>query len=278
MLSIAISDLIDLALREDIGTGDITSESTIPENVMAKAIILSKDEGIIAGLDIAGEVFYRIDPDTVYKKLVSDGDTITQKQEIAIVEGKACSLLTAERTVLNFLQRLSGVATITSRYVKAISGYKAKIVDTRKTTPGWRVLEKYAVRIGGGGNHRFGLYDAVLIKDNHIAVAGSITEAIARAKKQVPHTIKIEVETENLDQVQESIQAKADIIMLDNMTIDMMSKAVKLIDGKAIVEASGGIKLENVASVAETGVDLISIGAITHSAISLDISMDIILR
>ncbi|HGJ63904.1 TPA: carboxylating nicotinate-nucleotide diphosphorylase [bacterium] len=278
MLSIAISDLIDLALREDIGTGDITSESTIPENVMAKAIILSKDEGIIAGLDIAGEVFHKIDPNIDYKKLISDGDMITKKQEIAIVEGKARSLLTAERTVLNFIQRLSGVATITSRYAKAVSGYKAKIVDTRKTTPGWRALEKYAVRIGGGGNHRFGLYDAVLIKDNHIAVAGSITEAIARAKKQIPHTIKIEVETENLDQVQESIQAKADIIMLDNMTIDMMSKAVKLIDGKAIVEASGGIKLENVASVAETGVDLISIGAITHSAISLDISMDIILR
>jgi len=274
----AVHDLIDLALREDIGTGDVTSESTIPENVMAKAVILSKDEGIIAGLDIAGEVFRKIDPDIDYKKLVSDGDKITKWQELATVEGKARSLLTAERTVLNFLQRLSGVATITSKYVKAVSGYKARIVDTRKTTPGWRALEKFAVRVGGGGNHRFGLYDAVLIKDNHIAVAGSITEAVARAKERIPHTMKIEIETENLNQVCEAIESKADIIMLDNMSLDMMSEAVKLINGKAIVEASGGIKLENIASVAATGVDLISIGALTHSAMSLDISMDIVLK
>lgn len=273
----AISDLIDMALREDIGTGDITSESTIPEDTMAKAVILSKDEGILAGIDIACEVFHKIDPDINFQKLLSDGDAITKFQEIAIVNGKARSLLTAERTVLNFLQRLSGVATTTSKYVKAVSAYKARIVDTRKTTPGWRALEKYAVRVGGGSNHRFGLYDAVLIKNNHIAVADSISDAIEKARKHIPHTMKIEVETENLDQVQEAIKAKADIIMLDNMSLDMMSDAVKLIDGKALVEASGGIRLENIASVAETGVDLISVGALTHSAMSLDISMGIVM-
>lgn len=273
----AISDLIDMALREDIGTGDITSESTIPEDIMAKAVILSKDEGILAGIDIADEVFHKIDPDINFNKLVSDGGAITKFQEIAIINGKARSLLTAERTVLNFLQRLSGVATTTSKYVKAVSAYKAKVVDTRKTTPGWRALEKYAVRVGGASNHRFGLYDAVLIKNNHIAVTGSISDAIEKARKHIPHTMKIEVETENLDQVQEAIKAKADIIMLDNMSLDMMSDAVKLVDGKALVEASGGIRLENIASVAETGVDLISIGALTHSAMSLDISMGIVI-
>jgi nicotinate-nucleotide pyrophosphorylase (carboxylating) len=271
----AIHDLIDMALQEDIGTGDITSESTIPEDVMAKAVILSKDKGIIAGLDVAGEVFHKIDSDVSFKKLVSDGDEITKGQELAIVEGKARSLLTAERTVLNFLQRLSGVATITSKYVKAISDYKAQIIDTRKTTPGWRALEKYAVRIGGGRNHRFGLYDAVLIKDNHIEVAGSIIKAVLSARDRIPHTMKIEVETESLDQIREAIKAKADIIMLDNMSLDMMSEAVRLINGRAIIEASGGIKLENISEVAATGVDLISIGALTHSAMSLDISMDI---
>jgi len=274
----AIHDLIDLALREDIGTGDITSETTIPDDVMAKGIILSKDEGIIVGLDVAGEVFHSIDAEVDFSKLVSDGDKITKGQELVVIEGKARSLLTAERIALNFLQRLSGVATTTSRYVKAVSGQKAQVVDTRKTTPGWRALEKYAVRIGGGGNHRFGLYDAVLIKDNHIAVAGSITKAVSGARGRIPHNMKIEVETKTLDEVQEAIESKADIIMLDNMSLDMMSEAVKLINGKAIVEASGGIKLENIASVAATGVDLISVGALTHSATSLDISMDTVLK
>jgi len=274
----AIHDLIDLALREDIGTGDITSETTIPDDVMAKGIILSMDEGIIAGLDVAGEVFHAINAEVEFNKLVSDGDKITKGQELAVIEGKARSLLTSERIALNFLQRLSGIATTTSRYVKAISGQKAQVVDTRKTTPGWRALEKYAVRVGGGGNHRFGLYDAVLIKDNHIAVAGSITKAVLGARGHIPHTMKIEVETKTLDEVQEAIESRADIIMLDNMSLDMMSEAVKLINGKAIVEASGGIKLENIASVAATGVDLISVGALTHSAMSLDISMDTVLK
>jgi nicotinate-nucleotide pyrophosphorylase (carboxylating) len=270
-----ISEIIRLALNEDILTGDITSESTIQDNVLAKAYFLSKDNGIVAGLDVACSVFHAIDQEIIFKKLISDGSEISNGQIIAEVEGKARSLLTAERTALNFLQRLSGIATNTSRYVKAVADYKAVIVDTRKTTPGWRVLEKYAVRVGGGRNHRFGLYDAVLIKDNHIAIAGSIIKAVAMAKERIPHTMKIEVETENLNQVAEALKSDVDIIMLDNMSLDKMSEAVRLIDGKALVEASGGVRLENVVDIAKTGVDLISIGALTHSAMPLDISMEI---
>ncbi len=273
----SIRKLIQLALMEDIGSGDVTSNSIIPESAKAEAIIISKSNGIIAGIDIACEVFHFVDK-TIYSEFfVSDGDEIKEGQKLAIVFGLARSILTAERTVLNFLQRLSGIATNTSKYVSAVSGYKAKIVDTRKTTPGWRVLEKYAVRVGGGNNHRFGLYDAVLIKDNHIAISGSISKAVERARKQVPFTMKVEVEVENLAQVQEAIDSGADIIMLDNMSIDMMRQAVNLIDGRAIVEASGGIRLDNVSAVAETGVDFISIGALTNAAMPLDISMDVII-
>lgn len=268
-------EIVRLALNEDIFTGDITSESTIPDDVMAKASFLSKDNGIVAGLDVVNAVFYAVDQEIKFNKLVTDGTEISKGQIIATAEGKARSLLSAERTALNFLQRLSGIATNTSKYVKAVSGYKAVIVDTRKTTPGWRVLEKYAVRIGGGHNHRFGLYDAVLIKDNHIAVVGSIAKAVSMAREKIPHTMKIEVETENLEQVKEALASGADIIMLDNMSLDMMSEAVKLIDGKALVEASGGVKLENIVDIAKTGVDMISIGALTHSAMPLDISMEI---
>ena len=271
-------EIIRLALDEDIFTGDITSESMIPDDVMAKASFLSKDNGIVAGLDVVKAVFHKVDQEIVFNKLVTDGTEICKGQIIAIAEGRAKSLLSAERTALNFLQRLSGIATNTSRYVKAVSGYKAVIVDTRKTTPGWRVLEKYAVRVGGGHNHRFGLYDAVLIKDNHIAVVGSIAKAVAMAREKIPHTMKIEVETENLDQVAEAIESGVDIIMLDNMSLDIMSEAVKLIDGRALVEASGGVKLENVTDIAKTGVDLISIGALTHSAMPLDISMEMELK
>lgn len=269
----AIRDLLETALREDIGSGDITSDSVVPAEVKARGTILSKGDGIVAGLDVAGEIFRMLDPTVDFRQLVSDGEQIHQRQELAIAEGPARPILTAERTVLNFLQRLSGIATMTSEYVRAASGYPAKIIDTRKTTPGWRVLEKYAVRVGGGHNHRFGLYDAVLIKDNHIAAVGSIADAVARAREQIPHTMTIEVEVENLDQVREAIRSGADIIMPDNMDVDMMSEAVKLIDGRAIVEASGGIRLEDIPAVAATGVDLISIGALTNSVMALDISM-----
>jgi nicotinate-nucleotide pyrophosphorylase (carboxylating) len=269
----AIRDLLEMALQEDIGMGDITSDSVVPAEIQARGTILSKDDGIIAGLDVAGEILQMIDPDVSFRKLVSDGEEIHHQQEIAVAEGSARSILTAERTILNFLQRLSGIATMTSRYVRAASGHRATIIDTRKTTPGWRVLEKYAVRVGGGHNHRSGLYDAVLIKDNHIAAVGGIADAVARARERIPHTIKIEVEVETLDQVREAIESGADIIMPDNMSVEMMAEAVKLIDGKALVEASGGIRLEDIPAVAATGVDLISIGALTNSVVPLDIGM-----
>jgi nicotinate-nucleotide pyrophosphorylase (carboxylating) len=273
----AIRDLLEMALREDVGSGDITSESVVPADVMAKGTILSKSDGIVAGLDVAGEVFRMLDAEVDFRKLASDGEKIRKGQELATAEGRARSILTAERTVLNFLQRLSGIATLTSEYVRAASGHKARIIDTRKTTPGWRVLEKYAVRVGGGHNHRFGLYDAVLIKENHIAAVGSVSEAIARARERIPHTMKVEVEVENMDQVREAISAGADIIMPDNMDVDAMTQAVKLIDEKAIVEASGGIRLEDIPTVAATGVDLISVGALTNAAPPLDISMSMTL-
>jgi len=269
----AIRDLLEMALREDIGMGDITSDSVVPAETQARGTILSKDDGIIAGLDVAGEILQMIDPEASFRKLVSDGDEIHHQQEIAVAEGSARSILTAERTILNFLQRLSGIATMASRYVRAASGHRATIIDTRKTTPGWRVLEKYAVRVGGGHNHRFGLYDAVLIKDNHIAAVGGITDAVARARERIPHTMKIEVEVETLDQVREAIESGADIIMPDNMSVEMMAEAVRLIDGKALVEASGGIRLEDIPAVAATGVDLISVGALTNSVVPLDIGM-----
>lgn len=269
----AIRDLLEMALREDIGTGDVTSESVVPASVLATATIMSKSDGIIAGLGVAAEILRILDPDVNFRKLVSDGDRVHRGQEVATAEGEARSILTAERTALNFLQRLSGIATMTSEYVRAASGYSAKIIDTRKTTPGWRVLEKYAVRVGGGSNHRFGLYDAVLIKENHIAVAGGVAEAVARARRRIPHTMKIEVEVETLDQVSEAIESGADIIMPDNMDVDEMAEAVKLINGRAIVEASGGIRLKDIPAIAATGVDLISIGALTNAAPPLDISM-----
>jgi nicotinate-nucleotide pyrophosphorylase (carboxylating) len=268
-----IRDLLEMALREDIGTGDITSESVAPASVLATATIMSKSDGIIAGLDVAAGIFRMLDPEVNFRKLVSDGDQVHIGQELATAEGSARSILTAERTVLNFLQRLSGIATMTSEYVRAASGYPAKIIDTRKTTPGWRVLEKYAVRVGGGHNHRFGLYDAVLIKENHIAVAGGVAEAVSRARERIPHTMKIEVEGKTMDQVREAIESGADIIMPDNMDVDAIAEVVRLIDGRAIVEASGGIRLKDIPAIAATGVDLISIGALTNAAPPLDISM-----
>ncbi len=269
----AIRDLLEMALREDIGTGDITSESIVPADAQAVATIMSKSDGIIAGLDVAAEIFRMLDPEVNFRKLVSDGDQVHSGQELATAEGSARSILTAERTVLNFLQRLSGIATMTSEYVRAASGYPAKIIDTRKTTPGWRVLEKYAVRVGGGHNHRFGLYDAVLIKDNHIAVAGGVAEAVSRARERIPHTMKIEVEGKTMDQVREAIESGADIIMPDNMDVDGIAEAARLINGRAIVEASGGIGLKDIPAIAAAGVDLISIGALTNAAPPLDISM-----
>lgn len=271
-----LRDFIATALAEDIGPGDITTEALIPPGVEGKAEIIAKETLVLAGVDVAREVFHQVNPKISFTPNYEDGSELAPSTIIATLEGPLASLLTAERLALNLIQRLSGVATMTRQYVRKIEGTKARILDTRKTTPGLRALEKYAVRVGGGKNHRFGLFDGVLIKDNHIAAVGSITEAVKRARERAPHILKIEVETETLEQVGEAISAGADIIMLDNMGIETMLEAVRLINGKALVEASGGINLDNVRQVAETGVDLISVGAITHSARAMDISMEIV--
>jgi len=268
-----IDAIIRNALAEDIHTGDITTQALQLEFGVASGILKAKEDMIVCGLAVAGRVFFILDKDSTFTPLCSDGDFVIAGTVIAEMSGNASSLLQGERVALNLLQRMSGVATLTSRYVQAVQGTKVRIVDTRKTTPGLRILEKYAVRIGGGINHRTGLYDGVLIKENHIAAAGGISAAVCRAKSYIPHTLKIEIETQSLSDVAEAITAGADIIMLDNMDTDTMKEAVVLISGRATVEASGGVNLSTVKAIAETGVDIISVGALTHSAPSMDISM-----
>lgn len=267
--------LIDLALQEDIGAGDVTTNSIVAAGQKATGLIVAKKEGVIAGLPVAKAVFDRVGPGVTFYPEISDGTLVGTGQALAKIEGDARAILTGERLALNFLQRLSGIATYTNHLVSIIKGYKTKIVDTRKTSPGARILEKYAVRMGGGGNHRLGLYDTALVKDNHIQVAGSITRAIQLARAAIPFTMKVEVEVENLAGVREALEAGADIIMLDNMDPRVMGEAVKIIAGRALVEASGGINENNLLTVAQAGVDFISIGALTHSARALDISLDI---
>lgn len=272
-LMITIDRLIEMALLEDIHTGDITTRAVVPQPRSAHARLIAKEKLIVAGLSIAGRVFSKINPASEFRQLLSDGESAAKGAVLATVRGDAADLLMGERVALNLLQRMCGIATLTSRFVAAVSGTKARIVDTRKTTPGLREIEKYAVRVGGGVNHRTGLYDGVLIKENHISAAGSISEAIRRARDYIPHTLKIEIETETLTQVDEALTAGADIIMLDNMNLADMRAAVKAIAGRALVEASGGINLDTVRAVAETGVDIISVGALTHSPRAMDISM-----
>lgn len=265
-------------LREDVGAGDVTTSVTIPAGNQSKAIIHAKDNGIIAGMTVAELVFQVVDPDLVFIPKVTDGDKVTHGTILAEVEGSTHSLLTGERLALNLLQRMSGIATRTRAYVDVLDGLETRLVDTRKTTPGHRLLEKYAVRVGGGANHRFGLYDAVMIKDNHIKGAGGITEAVQRARTVIPHTMTIEVETENLEQVREALHAGADIIMLDNMHPERMREAVELIREQAPhvkVEASGNVSLQTIRGIAESGVDVISVGRLTYSFESLDISLDL---
>jgi len=274
--NILIDKIIEQALLEDIGTGDITTDSIIPNNLKTRGIIKTKEEGVIAGLGIANLVFKKLDSNITFQENIEDGTKVSQNKILAEIIGPARIMLKGERVALNFLQRMSGIATTTAKFYEEIKGFPVRIVDTRKTTPGLRILEKYAVRMGRGNNHRFGLYDAVLIKDNHIAVAGSIKSAVNSVRKQISHTIKIEVEVENLSQLQEALEMKVDIVMLDNMSLDMMKKAVKMAKGKTLIEASGGITLKNVREIAQTGVDLISVGALTHSVKALDISMEII--
>jgi len=274
--NILIDKIIEQALLEDIGTGDITTESIIPFNLKAKGIIKTSEEGVVAGLNITSLVFKKLDSEIIFQEKIKDGTQVVRGKVLAEITGPARTILKGERVALNFLQRMSGIATITSKFCQQVKGLPVRIVDTRKTTPGLRILEKYAVRMGGGYNHRFGLYDAVLIKDNHIAVAGGIKSAVNSIRKQISHTVKIEVEVENLSQLQEALEMKVDIIMLDNMDLNTMKKAVKMVKGKVLIEASGGITLEKVREIAQTGVDLISIGSLTHSVKSLDISMEII--
>jgi len=270
-----LNQLIDRCLEEDIGPGDITTNSVVPPELETTAFIKAKQDGVVAGLPVARAVFLRLDSALVFTPLVAEGTAVTAGTVLARLEGRARTILTGERLALNFLQRLSGVATQTSRLVQLVADYPARVVDTRKTTPGLRVLEKYAVRMGGGHNHRLGLFDAVLIKDNHIQAAGSISRAVERARVAVPHTVKIEVEAEDLTGVTEALEAGADIIMLDNMDSDIMARAVKLTTGRALLEASGGITADTLAATAAAGVDVISVGALTHSAPALDISLDL---
>lgn len=270
-----IKAIVKRALEEDLGIGDITSDSVLKENFTTEAVFLVKSPGVIAGLPVVAEVWRQLDPEVIFNPLVKDGLPVAEGMEIAKVSGPVKSILAGERVSLNFLQRLSGIATKTAQLVKLVEGYQVKVVDTRKTTPGLRILEKYAVVQGGGHNHRYNLADAVLIKDNHIAACGSIIEAVKRARAAIPHTITIEVEVENESQVREAIDAKADIIMLDNMSPTQMRAMVKLINGRALVEASGNINESTIKEVAATGVDIISSGAITHSVSALDISLNI---
>lgn len=272
-----ISKLISSALSEDIKNGDITTKATISKSKKAVGKFLVKADGIIAGLEIAKLVFKQVDPKIKFEIKINDGSKAKYGDIAAIVSGKAQSLLTAERTALNFLQRMSGIATSANLYSEKIKHTKAKIIDTRKTVPGLRTLDKLAVKLGGCANHRIGLYDMFLIKDNHIEVAGSITKAVEACVKY-NKKFKIEVETKNLKEVKEALTTKADIIMLDNFEIEEMKKAVELIDGKCKVEASGGVNLETVKAIAETGVDYISVGALTHSVKALDISLEITLK
>lgn len=265
--------IIENALMEDIHTGDITTLAVVSERRPARARLIAKESMVLAGVNVAARVFTFLDASTGFRPLHGDGARLAAGDLIAELNGDSAMLLQGERVALNLLQRMSGTATLTSRYVEAVAGTRARIVDTRKTTPGLRVLEKYAVRVGGGINHRTGLYDGVLIKENHIAAAGGITQAVTRARAYIPHTMKIEVETETLAEVAEAIDAGAEIIMLDNMDLATMTEAVQLIGGRSLVEASGGVNLETVRGIAETGVDIISVGALTHSARAMDISM-----
>ncbi|NJJ42336.1 carboxylating nicotinate-nucleotide diphosphorylase [Paenibacillus apii] len=265
-------------LKEDVGSGDVTTLTTIAPGHQSKGIIHAKEEGVVCGIPVAELVFEVVDPSLSFTALVKEGERVAKGTVLAEVEGSTHAILTGERLALNLMQRLSGVATRTATFVQALEGLPAKLVDTRKTTPGHRILEKYAVRIGGGANHRFGLYDAVMIKDNHIKGAGGIKQAVSRARANIPHTMTIEVEAESLEQVEEALAAGADIIMLDNMSLELMTEAVRRIKTKAPhvkTEASGNVSLETVRGIANTGVDVISVGRLTYSFSSLDISLDL---
>ncbi len=264
---------IKMALEEDISSEDVSTNAVMPEYKKGDVQLICKEDGIIAGLQIFERVFTMLDPQTTVEFKVKDGEEVKKGQVLAVVTGDIRVLLSGERTALNYLQRLSGIATYTNSVAKLLEGSKTQLLDTRKTTPGMRVFEKYAVRIGGGHNHRYNLSDGVLLKDNHIDAAGGVKEAIAAAKAYAPFVRKIEVETENLDMVKEAVEAGADIIMLDNMTPDEMAEAIRIIDGRAETECSGNITKENIQTITKLGVDYVSSGALTHSAPIMDISL-----
>lgn len=273
-LRFAVANIVRTALAEDIGTGDVTTLATVSPEARGRAQIVAKAAGVLAGMPVVEEVFRQVSPEIKVCPAVAEGVYFAPGDVLCEIEGPAQAILTGERVALNFLQRLCGIATRTARLVMQVEGTGAQIVDTRKTTPGLRLLEKYAVTVGGGRNHRMGLYDAVMIKDNHIVAVGSITTAVQRARKAVPHTMTVTVECQTLEQVDEALQAGADILLLDNMDIATLTEAVRRSKGHALTEASGGITEETAAEIARTGVDLLSVGALTHSAPAVDMSLE----
>lgn len=268
-----IKGLIHTAIAEDVGAGDVTTSAVLNGNETGAAQAVAKSDMILAGIEVFRQTFFAVDPEIRFQNCRVDGCEAGRGEILAELSGKLAGILIAERTALNFLQRMSGIATTTARYVQAVAGTRARILDTRKTAPGLRSLDKYAVRAGGGFNHRFALYDGVLVKDNHIAAAGGIKPALERARRNIPHTFKIEAEVKNIDEVREALAAGADIIMLDNMSLADMAEAVSIIDGRIPVEASGNVTLANIRQIAQTGVDFISVGALTHSVTAADISL-----
>jgi len=272
-----LDELISVALREDLGVaGDLTSEACLPADVVGRGRIVARAAGVAAGIDAACRVFAVVDDRVVVRTPITDGERVEAGAVLAEVSGPARSLLTGERTALNILGRLSGIATATATLVAAVAGTGARIADTRKTTPGLRGLEKYAVRMGGGTNHRFGLYDAVMVKDNHVVAAGGIRPAVEAVRARVGHTVTVEVEVDTLDQLAELLDVGADVVLLDNMDVPTLRRAVGMVAGRMVTEASGGITAETVRAVAETGVDVISVGWITHSAPALDVALDLV--
>ncbi|GAU75689.1 carboxylating nicotinate-nucleotide diphosphorylase [Fusibacter sp. 3D3] len=273
MIKLKIEEMIKQALIEDMNYGDITSETLLSGHEKSVADLIAKESGVISGIDVFESTFRMVDAACEIEWFVSNGEGVEKGQKLAVIRGLSIHLLRAERTALNLLQRMSGIATLTSRYVEAVKPYNARVVDTRKTVPGLRILDKIAVKCGGGFNHRFNLSDAVMIKDNHIRAVGSIQEAVKRARAHIPHTTKIEIEVESLKELNEAIDAGADIIMLDNMSLEEMQAAVAITAKRVILEASGNVTLDRVSEIAKTGVDVISVGALTHSVKALDLSL-----
>lgn len=270
-----VDEVVRRALSEDVGTGDITTLLAVPDGLEAVGDFIATQPGVLAGMPVVERVFYWVNPTVRLERMVKEGQHFEAGAVLAQVRGEARALLTAERVALNFLQRLSGIATLTARFVETVRDLPVRICDTRKTTPGLRYLERYAVRVGGGYNHRFGLYDAVLIKDNHLAVCGGIAQAVHRVRRALPHTMKVEVECATLQQIQEALEAGVDVILLDNMTLEELRESVRIAKGRAFLEASGGVRLDTVRRIASTGIDAISVGALTHSAPAIDIKLEL---